>query len=309
MTDADDEALLDSLRRAKGTSAEHKLRLVNLRAEAPDAIIFVFEGDDDRGVYFSWVRYLDATFTYEPLTCNGKSGVLKLKEAVDRDAGNLAEGVYFFIDRDFDDARGHGASDALYMTDAYSIENYLVTSDVLDQVLSIEFHCDGIPGVRAAVIESFMQLYDEFLRVTRDINFELFVARRLAIDLEQSLGSNIGKFVRIDLSSVVRLEISAFDVIRPRRPVTEDEKAALSAEFDALEPRSRYRGKFALAFLLRWLEILVRDRVLGRDSIHFADIPCEKRVRAGHFSSITLAPRARPPSSFAEFFSRIPKAA
>lgn len=303
---SDDEGLVKALIKSRGSAAELKLQLVKLRAELPHTIIFVFEGDDDRGVYFSWVRFLDATFRYEPFTCKGKDGVLKLKEVVDRDMGNLARDVFFFIDRDFDDARGVELDDSIYMTDQYSIENYLVTSEVLDEILKIEFHCHASPMVRRKVMDKFNKLYDQFLAISTDVNRELHAARRLKVPLQDDLGASISKFATLAIDDVQRLATPSFEVIKPVRPITPEELARLSDEFEALDPRERYRGKYALSFLLRWLELLARDRREQRSEL-FSGLDPGVRVRSTHLSAITLGSRSVPPESFRNFFARIPR--
>lgn len=302
------ERAVEALRRARGSAAELKLKLVNLRAELPQAVIFVFEGDDDRGVYYSWVRYLDATFRYEPFTCKGKAGVLKLKQAVDRDSAGLARDVFFFIDRDFDNSRDVVLDDSVCMTDCYSIENYLVSSEVLDEVLKIEFHCHAAPLVRSQVLREFDRLYDRFIAVSTDVNRELHAARRLGVELEESLGASISGFASVTLDDVQRLPSTSNEVIKPVRPIRAEEMDKLSDEFEALEPRKRYRGKFALSFLLRWLELLARDRREQRADF-FKGLDSEVRVRFGHLSAVTLSSRSVPPDSFRDFFARIPREA
>ncbi|WP_164741629.1 DUF4435 domain-containing protein [Xanthomonas arboricola] len=295
---------VDALRKARGSAAELKLKLINLRAELPGVSIFVFEGDDDRGVYFSWVRYLDASFRYEPFSCGGKSGVLKLKQAVDRDSGDLAQGTYFFIDRDFDESRGLTLDDRIYMTDRYAVENYLVTPEVLDEVLKIEFHCHGEPQLRKLVVEKFNQVYDKFMEVSADINRELHAARRLCVELEEDLGKKISNFADVKLDNVTRLPATAHEIIKPVRLITENERAALLEEFNSLIPRERFRGKFALSFFMKWLDILAQDR-RGECTGIFQGLNGGVRVRLDHLAPATLASRSIPPDSFRLFFSQI----
>ncbi|WP_456744867.1 DUF4435 domain-containing protein [Bradyrhizobium sp. USDA 4354] len=48
--------------------------------------------------------------------------------------------MYFFVDRDFDDFRGFQSDPATtFCTDQYSIENYLVTREVLEELLKDDF--------------------------------------------------------------------------------------------------------------------------------------------------------------------------
>ena len=299
-----EDAAVEALKNARGSAAELKLKLVNLRAELPASIIFVFEGDDDRGVYYSWVRYLDASFRYEPFSCKGKAAVLRLKQALDRDASGLNKGVYFFIDRDFDDSKGASLDDSIYMTDQYSIENYLVNASVLDEVLKIEFHCHAAPQNRASVAREFERMYGQFLSVSTEVNRELYAARALGVELQEDLGAGISKFARVTLNDVERVEVDPSDVVKPVRPITEEEKVGLSAEFDQLEPRTRYRGKFALSFFLRWLDLLARDR-REQNSDFFKGLDGDVRVRSSYLSVTTLAARSGPPEGFRNFFSRV----
>lgn len=300
--------MVEALKRSRGSAAELKLKLVTLRSELPKAKIFVFEGDEDRGVYYGWVRFVDATFRFEPFTCKGKSGVLKLKEAVDRDTGNLRQDVYFFIDRDYDESRGVVLDDSIYMTDQYSIENYLVNSSVVEEILKIEFHCHAEPAVRARVLAEFERLYDSFLQVSSDVNRELYAARRLGVALEEDLGASISRFATVSLDAVERLPVTSSEVVKPVRTITPDEFEQLEAEFTALEPRARYRGKYALSFLLRWLDVLARDRK-SEASMMFRGLDLEVKVRCAHLTAITLGSRSVPPASFIDFFSKIPAAA
>ncbi|HEL4773384.1 TPA: DUF4435 domain-containing protein, partial [Stenotrophomonas maltophilia] len=119
---ADDFRDVERMKAAVGTSAELKLRLINLRSQLANALIFVFEGDDDRAVYGAWMRQIDRGMVYEPFTCKGKSAVLRLKVSVDRDAAGLGDGVFFFVDHDFDGSRGVELNRNLYVTDGYSME-------------------------------------------------------------------------------------------------------------------------------------------------------------------------------------------
>jgi hypothetical protein len=304
----DGEELLAELKAARGGAAELKLLLMAVRAELPTTPIFAFEGDDDRGVYFSWVRFLDAEFRYEPFSCRGKDGVLKLKGALDRDVGGLGKGVYFFIDRDFDDSRGVAIDDSIYMTDRYSIENYLVCEDVLEEVLKIEYHCQAQPAVRTAVKTEFNRLYQKFLSETVDINRELHAARRLKIELGSPLPKSAGKFVTVSLSDVIRTATPSADVIKPKRAITADEFEGLRAEFENLVPIERYRGKFALLFMLKWLEELAKDRSSATSQL-FVGLDCNVKVNFGRLSVVTLASRSVPPQAFRDFFEKVSGAA
>ena len=300
MPDQASAELLGRMKRAVGRPAELKMALINLRSHLPSIAIFVFEGDDDRAVYYSWVRYVDSTFRYEPFTCRGKGGVLALKGAVDRDAGDLGENVYFFIDRDFDDSRGVDLGEVMYMTEMYSIENHLVVSDVLDEALKIEFHCHGQPAVRTEVRRIFEATYEKFIRASVDINREIYAARKLGVELRDDLPKSVSRFAGVTLNDVVRLAPSSSEVVQPERPITQDEFEALEPSFSELDGRARYRGKFAFSFFLKWLELLARERTVQATEI-FRGLDSDVRVRVDRLSLTTLAARSVPPQSLVEF--------
>ncbi len=60
----------------------------------------------NKPVFIQWIRRLSPDLTYEPFLANGKRKSLALRKSLRQDLGNLREGVYFFVDRDFDDLQG-----------------------------------------------------------------------------------------------------------------------------------------------------------------------------------------------------------
>lgn len=300
MTDVSAEDLLNRMRESRGSAAELKLQLINARAQSPRSIIFVFEGDDDRGVFHSWTRFVDAAFRYEPLTCRGKRAVLRLKEAVDRDVGDLRLGVFFFIDRDFDDARGVELDGSIYMTETYSIENCLVNKEVIEEILKIELNCHGQPDLRNGICLSFDGLYQNFVDITRDVNRLLYAARQLNVDLESEVPNSIARVVAVSHDRVERLPTTPEEFLRPVRVITEAELEELEPSFSELEGKARYRGKFAMSFLIRWLESLARERREQLTSL-FRGLDAQSRTRVDRLNSVTLAARSNPPPSYVDF--------
>lgn len=296
-----DFGLLQKMKASIGSAAELKLGLLNIRAQLPHANIFVFEGEDDRSVYFNWMRALDRSIVYEPYTCKGKSGVLKLRAAVERDINELARGVYFFIDRDFDDLRGHELGSATYMTDGYSIENDLVSCEVVDEILKIEINCQGRPEVRDQLVTMFSSAYSAFLRCSADVNFVIFCMRRLGVNNDGVLPSSLARLIEVALDRAeLRADARSSMVVKPVRCITDEEMALLRGEFDSLEPAMRYRGKFAVSFLISWLNLIAQQRRSGCSAM-FDGMDVEARTRVDRINVFSLAARAAPPQSLAHF--------
>lgn len=301
MSEATGSKLLEGMKAAVGSAAELKLELINTRSKVPGRMVFVFEGDDDRGVYFSWVRFVDSTLKYEPFTCKGKSAVLKLKGAVDRDAGDLANGVYFFIDRDFDDSRGVVLDDRIYMTDAYSIENYLVNREVLEEILKIELNCHGRPDVRANLAAAFERVYDQFLLISEKYNLLIYCARKTRMELDQ-IPASLMKYMVVERNEVSRSQRDDADFLPSTSGLSEKDVEAFREEFNRLDRRTRYRGKFAFSFFIHWLGVLAADR-RNTESDLFGGMDVEARTRVDRLSITTVASRSTPPESFCKFLS------
>ena len=301
MASNDDLGLLQKMKSSLGSAAELKLSLLNIRAQLPDVKIFVFEGEDDRSVYFNWMKALDRSIVYEPYTCKGKAALLKLRAAVDRDLHELASDVYFFIDRDFDDLKGEELGRSTYMTDGYSIENDLVSCEVVDEILKVELNCQGRPDIRAQLAKMFSNAYCTFLQCSADVNFVIFCMRRLGVENDGALPSSLGRLIEISLDGAeLRAGACSSMVVTPLRLITDQEATALRAEFQSLDPAMRYRGKFALAFLMRWLELVAKQR-RGGYSAMFDGMDMEAKTRVDRVNVFSLAARATPPQSLARF--------
>jgi hypothetical protein len=126
-------------------------------------MVFAFEGDDDKIVYGQWIRRLFPRLHYEPFPCGGKKGVKALKNSLHKDLTGQERNVLFFVDRDYDDLAGFESQSGVFMTDAYSVENYLVTPRVVGELLRDEFPCHARPDLRQKIARIFVDDYAKFL--------------------------------------------------------------------------------------------------------------------------------------------------
>lgn len=298
---------VSELVQARTASAVLKHRLITLRSTHPDVRVFAFEGVDDLGVYFQWIRRVDETLEYEPFVCSGKVQLLQLWAVVRRDRGSLAKNVFFFVDGDFDDNAELQGSETVYVTDGYSFENHLVSSQVLNELLKNELQCHSVPSVRSPILAKFEQAYVDFLKATAEVNWRIFVAKRSGIERTEDLPKNISKLVKIELERISGgSDLPSTLVVLEREP-TDDEIEKWRPEFDELEPALRYRGKFALNFFKRWLSELVKDWH-AQEPKYFSAVKSDLvRVRSA-FNYDNLAPKATVPESLRKFLLRAAEA-
>ncbi len=280
----------------KSTFAAHRSAL------AAETRVFVYEGPSDKTAYYVWVKALQPNLKYEPFICKTKDKVLQLFDLLQRDATGLANGVYFFVDRDFDDLRGRTGAENVFMTETYSIENYLVTSEVLEDLLTIDFHCDGYPAARRRIQATFTATYSHFLSVTKNLNFRIFLARRLNIRQLNETPTAVNKLVQVKLESVYAVEPDPCALVTLEREPIPAEAEELRPAFEELTPEHRYRGKFALTFFFKWLDALRQDKQSDEPRL-FIDVPRSEFRVTGQFDLGRLASKASPPSGLAQFLA------
>src|SRR5687767_4510556 len=102
-----DLPLVDRARQSRRSGAVLKIFVANARSRDEAVPIFIFEGRGDFGPYRVWISRIRNDLRYARIDADGKDQALDLRQRLRSDSGNLGSGVYFFVDRDFDDLKGH----------------------------------------------------------------------------------------------------------------------------------------------------------------------------------------------------------
>lgn len=298
------DIFLDRLKKSRDVNAVQKVEFASFASAIPDdTLIFSFEGPDDRVIYYSWIGKISPSLKYESYQCNGKRQVLQLFDILSKDQTGLGKRVYYFVDHDFDGLQGRTTSDRIFITDCYSVESYLLCELLLESLLNVTFHCNGLIDLRKDIAEKFLQLYDQFLNVTREVNFRMFLARIYKIDIED-MPVSLHVMVKINLESVEPLQTPAQEIIVLRREPSQEERNSAIPLFNSLDPRKHYRGKYSLLFFSRWLGLLRNDR-MSTNSKMFANAPMPANTIHGDFSFQYLAEKARAPNDLEPFLEKI----
>lgn len=284
---------------SRDSAARQKIKLAEFRAKYPEGVIFSVEGVDDKQVYFHWIRQVAPSLQYEMHICGNKDDALKLLDALRRDKTDLAKDVYFLLDGDFDGLKGREPGSEIFLTRAYSIENYLVCGDVLDDILKVELHCHGEPQCRAEVISTFQKVYAKFLEATKSLNFRIYIARRANIRQVQSLPTRLSEIAVVALLDVTASHVPVSESVVLEREPTAEEIERHKPDFDSLIPESNYRGKFALVFFQRWLSLLVGDR--RSDQSRLFGAAGNSHSPTNNFTLDMMASRSKPPRELQAF--------
>lgn len=302
-----EDAYLNRLKKARSSRTVVKTEFAAKISCIPDGVfIFAFEGVADKLAYYYWLKSVGFLMAYESYTCDGKIGVLKLYDSLVNDRTGLGERVWYFIDKDFDGLAGRVSNGRIFVTDKYSIENYVVDSQLLNDMLCVDFHCHGLSAVRLAVLEIFFSVYGKFLQITKELNFKIYLGKKLGQIRSDELPKGINQLAIVDLCEVRPLPGSGClsDLVTLAEEPNSTDLEKFREQFDLLMPESDYRGKFALLFFLKWLSLLREDRLSQNPKI-FKDIPAPSFAVKGGFSFEGLIAKANPPAGLKDFLALV----
>lgn len=293
------------LRDARASPAVLKARLVTFRSSRPGVLVFAFEGGDDKIIYYQWIRRLRPGLQYEPFPCDGKRDLRKLKNLAYRDVNGIENGLYYFVDRDFDDLTGFDDEDHVFMTDRYSVENYLVDKVVLEETLKNEFPCHAEPLVRDRILSTFAQDYQRFLELTRVLNLRVFLSRRVPVHTIDRIPEKLSSMVDLNALGDVRPSATPPDqVVRFAAEPDVQTAALLEAEFDQLQAAARYRGKFSYKFFITWL-LMLSEELRNRTTSLFSGIDPQATARISELVLGSFAAKSDLPARLNEFLDAV----
>ncbi|UTY56071.1 DUF4435 domain-containing protein [Massilia sp. erpn] len=233
---------------------QHSIILV--RSARPESLIFVFEGQEDVGVYETWIGRTRLSLNYEPIVGKGKEQLISLCKKIINENPEFLRRIYFFVDCDFDDFE---CMRNLFTLDGYSIENFLCTSSTLESLLSDEFRCAASPLEKQRIKEAFERFLDEFEKSAKELHFQFFAARRIGLNV-LSKAEDSRSIVNIYLDRVEPAYQDLKEVIEVGGSIDGVVVEALREEFAELHRYRTQRGKYVLCAFRRWLRLLTADR-------------------------------------------------
>lgn len=249
-------SLVESLRSNRKNPSVLKLKILKVRGEDPEILIFIYEGLEDVPVYEEWMRRIAACPRYESIAGAGKQQLTSLLKILDKANDPLLDKIFFFIDRDFDnpfDAHKH-----VFELDAYSIENLLCTEVVLESILKDEFRKAGLIDERAAAKSAYQRAQDQFYAHSEDFSFSLFCARRCKIAVKRK-PEKISEITILTLDSAAPAYTNINEILELERPIDNSTIASLRTEYENLGVQLKHRGKYIIDMFRMWLRLLCAE--------------------------------------------------
>lgn len=165
------------------TSSASYIKILS-QYKTDDNTIFCFvEGIEDISFYRPFIEIYKEEIPTKYIVCNGKENVIENYNDLNWNFFDKKR-VLFFIDKDFDDYIGKTIinDSNVFVTDVYSIENYLVDAKILEKF--IIDNCLIIhEGVIKVTIENFQNQHQEYVKQLKMISAWMMYCRKNNFDV------------------------------------------------------------------------------------------------------------------------------
>lgn len=232
-----------------------------------------FEGHDDVAFFsFHIERAMPKHARLCTYRCEGKARVYEAFGAITARIPDI-QATLFFVDKDLDDILGRSwpTDPRIFVTDVYSVENYLVTSGVLSRLLRDAVRLTRVEFDEALVVAHFEQELARFHRRT-------FSTMAWILEVHRARG--VLNLQDVDLSRLASVSDQCEVAPVPRRRLLELERAAgatptkvsfrrlmhATREIARMPPKRVIRGKFeAWFFVSFWRRVTDQLRTLAKE--------------------------------------------
>lgn len=299
-------SFVDELRFSRESAATAFQEFVKNLPNYSDDVHAFFEGHDDFSFYKGFIsHHIQDNKQLKAYKCGNKEEVYKTYEKV-IESGRGTATVIFFVDKDFSEFFGEvfPVSSKIYITDCYSIENYIVSAEMLFRVWEEIFSFTNVSFDFAKVEKQFRKELAQFYTWSLFLSAWIIYVRRNG---EKPVLQNI------KMSKVCKInDHMKFEGEENKKTQTYVEKvcsiSALSGfgkelktllgEISRYEPKRYVRGKFELWFFVKFINQLyevTRKQLSKGESL-------KMRTQISEENAIEiLGPRTKIPESLKAF--------
>lgn len=295
-------SFIDDLRKKRRTPGRAHEEFLHRFSKHTSSIHAFFEGHEDASFYVNFIdRYSDNS-SVEIYNCGGKKEVYdtydKLKARLDFKTIAL-----FFVDKDWSDflEEKWPVDRRIYVTEYYSIENYLVDSYMLRRVLN-ETIRTKVPFDHETIVDNFEKSLQIFYKKIQIVNIWLFQLKYISkkpnhknINLERIFNFNNDLTVDTKHDNVLsELETSCTEKTPCDFSVFQ---VTWIRKFIHFHPKTYVRGKFELWFFVEYIKKLIIYL-----NANYLTVAIDRKTQLEHSNAIEiLGPRAQIPDSLREF--------
>jgi hypothetical protein len=262
-------SFVDELRKNRKTSSTAFLRF--LQNQSPNSVHVFVEGDDDPSFYRNALnRYCKDNHNIHYHECGGKAQVYRTRETIQKreEVPDWAQSMIliYFVDKDLSDilAEDYPNEADIFVTDYYSIENYLVSETMLEIVLTdlFNFYSGEKPDI-AAIRQRFHTELQRFYEYVEEIMLWGIYHKRIGSAFSFS-DIKLHHFLEIGTDLSLKTIVDTHEWIASLddmcQIVTDSQFQNQTPELKKIisnrEPKHYIRGKFEIWFLVKFLQRL-----------------------------------------------------
>jgi len=301
---------LEKLKEARESSASVFHDFLLRAPKAPNDTHVFFEGNDDPSFYQGFIHnYLTSDKSLHIYKCGKKKTLYEVYGRIVKSKYKLIF-TMFFTDKDYSDIlpENYPKADNIFVTDYYSIENYLVDKYMLSRILVDICHLNLKKIDIKNIEKKFQSELNNFHSIFRNISIWFLTLRAAGLKPNHNnldyrkicrFTKNI-RFVQHDEKNCIQnLEIMC-GVLTPEN--YDSAKVEYETKITKLEPKKYIRGKYELWFFIEFVRHLIKtfeDNLLGNQE----KIKIYTQITHNNAVEI-LGPRAKIPPSLQKFLSK-----
>jgi hypothetical protein len=298
-------SLIELLRQARAStiSVIHEFRLYHDPGEL-QVHAFV-EGQADKCFYAQFIRpRLAPNAQLHIYDCHGKAKVMDAMRRLKADYPD-ARIPLFFVDKDLDELLGpHPSSDSLFVTDVYSIENYIDNWAIV-QWLEENLHTTGVRFKYEIIVRLLIQRCESFQRSLLPVMAWVLSHRRCEsrpnlgdIDLSQVFTLNANGFMRRrDTTAALIKYLDRVAQVKTSETILSEFRSCAQL-LKRLEPKVWVRGKFLVWFWVQFVREM--ERALMALAKEEGKAKARTQIDASGFVG-HLVPKIREPATLTSF--------
>ena len=238
--------------------ADHSVAWTQFLQNKNENATFCFvEGTEDILYYEPRIHDRFPTHTYTIATCNGKRGVLRVRDLVKEQAPDSK--CMYFVDLDFDLPL---EDSDVFETSCHSIENLYCTEDSFTRIMVAEFRMNPASSDFARAISMYADRRREYHDCSMAVNAWIALAIRCGHEAKLNLSNmKVDRFVDVELTRVsLKPEAAEVSELFPDcHPVDPNGFKDQLNSFASVEPSCVFRGKFEIQFMIRILRLIKED--------------------------------------------------
>ncbi|MBN4910365.1 DUF4435 domain-containing protein [Staphylococcus sp. EG-SA-13] len=247
--------------REKYNSNQKFIHEINLQLNRTDLIYCIVEGDEDIVFYHNKLQYYNDELKPRFIVAKNKEKVIKYSEIITKNKKWKDFKSLFFIDKDYDNVK----YESVFITDAYSIENYFVSSSVLEKILEYNFGINDEKIINE-ISNLFKNAQKEYHCLLLKINAFLKLQRLKENKYKEMKRLNLDKlklneFVEISLDGVIiKKNLDEFvKKVSDYYDFNDLEFNKVLNGFDSNRYIYDFRGKYEIHFFINFIERILEE--------------------------------------------------